>query len=228
MVVFINDSPTDFFRSHRGLWQGCPFSPLLFLLVVECLSRLLRKVVEEGSFHRLKVASTNFVTHLLFVDDVLILGGEEFKDWLNFKTILTMFCTTSCMEVNCHKSVFLAQNIGSSLKQRLITEFNIMFINPEEGMKYLGFCLKPNGYKIVDWNWLIEKFVKRINNWTFWWLSPGGRLVTPKYSCVLVQFSESSYLNYTQNPKTCGKLFMERSKQNNRFSFIQVENHCIS
>ena len=78
-----------------------------------------------------------------------------------------MFCTTSCTEVNYHKSVFLAQNIGSSLKQRLITEFNIMFINPEEGMNYLGFCLKPNGYRIVDWNWLIEKFVKRINNWTF-------------------------------------------------------------
>jgi hypothetical protein len=57
MVVLINGSPTDFFKSYRGLRQGFPLSPLLFLLVVECLSRLLKKVVEEGSFHGLKVAT---------------------------------------------------------------------------------------------------------------------------------------------------------------------------
>jgi hypothetical protein len=84
------------------------------------------------------------------------------------------------MEVNFHKSVFLAQNIKSSLKQRLILEFIISFNNLEEGMKYLGFCLKPNGYRIVDWNWFIEKVVKRINNWTFRWLSLGGRLILVK------------------------------------------------
>jgi hypothetical protein len=47
-------------------------------------------------------------------------------------------------------------------------------------MKYLGFCLKPNGYRLVDWNWLIEKVDKRINNWTSRWLSLGGRLVLVK------------------------------------------------
>jgi hypothetical protein len=114
------------------------------------------------------------------------------------------------MEVNCHKSIFLAQNIDSSLKQRLISSFNILFINLEEGMKYLGFCLKPNGYKIVDWNWLIEKVDKRINNWTSRWLSLGGRLVLVKVvlqSIPVYWFSldEGSYLYYSQNPTTYGK-----------------------
>jgi hypothetical protein len=84
------------------------------------------------------------VTHLCFVDDVLILGCGDYKEWLVFKSILTLFCTASGMEVNCHKSVFLAYNIDSSLKQKLITTFN-MIIDLEVGMKYLGFCLKPNG-----------------------------------------------------------------------------------
>jgi hypothetical protein len=134
----------------------------------------MRKAAEEGSFHGLKVASLKFVTHLLFVDDILILGNGDLKDWLEFKTILSMFCTASGMEVNCQKSSFLTQNIEPSLKNRLFLEFNILILNLEEGMKYLGFCLKPNGYRIIDWNWLIEKIVKRINNWTFqmaltWW-----------------------------------------------------------
>ena len=108
MAVLINGSPTKVFKSYQGFRRGCPLSPLLFLLVVECLSRLLKKVVEEGTFHGRKVAKTNIVSHLLFVDDVLILGGGNYKDWMEFKSILSIFCTASGMEVNCQKSVFLA------------------------------------------------------------------------------------------------------------------------
>jgi hypothetical protein len=84
------------------------------------------------------------------------------------------------MEVNCNKSVFLCQNIDSSTKQLIYADFNIKFINLEEGMKYLDFSLKPNGYRVEDWKWLLEKISKRISNWTFQWLSLGGRLVLVK------------------------------------------------
>ena len=124
MEVLINGSPTDFFKSYRGLHQGCPLSPLLFLLVVECPSRLLKKV-EEGTFHGLKFATMNIMSHLLFIDDVLILGGGNYKDWMEFKSILNIFCTTSGMEVNYQKLVFLAQNIDRNLKQRILSTFNI-------------------------------------------------------------------------------------------------------
>jgi hypothetical protein len=95
MAVLINGSPTDFFKSHRGLRQGCPLSPLLFLLVVECLSRCLKKVVDDGKFHGLKVATETIISHLFFVDDVLILGIGILEDWLEFKSILTRFCLAS-------------------------------------------------------------------------------------------------------------------------------------
>ena len=42
-LVLINGNPSAFFKSSRGLRQGCPLSPILFLLVVEDLSRLIRK-----------------------------------------------------------------------------------------------------------------------------------------------------------------------------------------
>ncbi len=46
--VLINGNPSSFFNSSKGLQQGDPLSPLLFLLVMEVLSRLFKKTKERG------------------------------------------------------------------------------------------------------------------------------------------------------------------------------------
>jgi hypothetical protein len=137
----------------------------------------LKKVVEVGYFHGLKVASKTIISHLFFVDDVLILGIGKFKDWMVFQSILTNFCLACA---NFHKSCFLAKNIDPSLEQRLQAAFNIHFITIDKGMKYLGFYLKPNNYKVADWKWMIQKVEKKIGNWSFCWPSLGGRLILEK------------------------------------------------
>jgi hypothetical protein len=123
---------------------------MLFLLVVESLRRLLKKDVEEGSFHALKVVAETIISHLFFVDDVLILGIGKFDDWMEFQTIFTSFCLASRMDVNFQKSCCLAQNIAPSLEQRMQETFNIQFISIDKGMKHLGFYLKPSGRLELD------------------------------------------------------------------------------
>jgi hypothetical protein len=85
----------------------------MFLLIVESLSRLLKKACSEGKFQGIKVATGVIISHLFFVDDVLILGMGKYEDWISFKSLLSIFCLASGMDVNCHKSCFLAQNIDS-------------------------------------------------------------------------------------------------------------------
>jgi hypothetical protein len=70
--VLINGSASPFFRSERGLIKGFPLSPLLFLLVVEGLSRALVAEKQTGSFPIIKISSCLQVTQILFVDDILI------------------------------------------------------------------------------------------------------------------------------------------------------------
>eukprot|EP00253_Pinus_taeda_P024520 PITA_24520 len=48
-AVLINGAASPFFKGQRGLREGCPLSPLLFLLVAEGLSQLLLKAKREGS-----------------------------------------------------------------------------------------------------------------------------------------------------------------------------------
>jgi len=76
LAVLVNGEATKFFRSGRGLRQGCPLSPLLFILVMESLSLLLKSSQREGSLTRIKVSRLTKILHLLFVDDVLLLKNS--------------------------------------------------------------------------------------------------------------------------------------------------------
>ena len=74
--VLINGSPTDFFRSTRGLRQGDPLSPYLFVLGMEVLSNLINRAVRGGFLSSCRIGGRegvrNQVTHLLFADDTLV------------------------------------------------------------------------------------------------------------------------------------------------------------
>ena len=56
----------------RGIRQGDPLSPYLFLICVECFTLLLAKAEFEGRLHGVAVCrSAPSVTNLLFADDSL-------------------------------------------------------------------------------------------------------------------------------------------------------------
>ena len=80
----INGVATPFFHSKQGLRQGCPLSPLLFLLVVEFVRHFLEATKISGSFKGLPISQVLYISHLLFVDDILIFCDGSRRDvlWL--------------------------------------------------------------------------------------------------------------------------------------------------
>ena len=72
--ILVNYSPTIFFPSNRELIKGYPLSPLLFILVIEGLSRIILHVKVEHKIKGINITHSLPITHLLFVDDVLIFG----------------------------------------------------------------------------------------------------------------------------------------------------------
>ena len=74
--VMVNRSPTGFFQSSRGLMQGDPLSPYLFVVVMEAFSRLLKRAVVGGFLTPCSIRGRRGegvqVSHLLFDDDMLI------------------------------------------------------------------------------------------------------------------------------------------------------------
>jgi hypothetical protein len=80
-TILINGDSTGFFQSGRGLRQGCPLSPLLFILVMEGLSLLLKQGQAEGKLTEIKVSRLIRIFHLLFMDDILIMSKASLEEW---------------------------------------------------------------------------------------------------------------------------------------------------
>ena len=74
--VLVNGSPADFFGSSRGLHQGDPLSPMLFLVIMEVFSRMVGRMEGIGLLCGFKAVGRRgggeCVSHLLFADDTII------------------------------------------------------------------------------------------------------------------------------------------------------------
>ncbi|XP_009630460.2 uncharacterized protein [Nicotiana tomentosiformis] len=95
--VLVNGSPCGFFGSSRGLRQGDPLSPMLFILVMDALSKMMDRAA-SGGFLRgfsapIGVLSARRVSHLLFADDTLVFCDAD-MDQLTFLKQLGSLPTT--------------------------------------------------------------------------------------------------------------------------------------
>ena len=148
--VLINGVASPFFHAERGLRQGCPLSPLIFLLVAEGLSRLLKKAHQDGHLLGIVVAPHLQITHLLFVDDVLIFCSRTVHDVNTIFRILGLFSIATSMEINEGKSSMMTHGMDEVEVRHASTLFPYIHVTLDEGLKYLGFMLKPNNYLKKD------------------------------------------------------------------------------
>ncbi|XP_028093923.1 uncharacterized protein LOC114294021 [Camellia sinensis] len=89
--TLVNGAPTEEFQPQKGLWQGDPLSPFLFIVVAEGLNLLLERAIEKGLIKGASVGSDQFgISHLQFADDTIIFCEGGMKEVLNTKRVLRL------------------------------------------------------------------------------------------------------------------------------------------
>jgi hypothetical protein len=103
--ILLNGSPFGLFSPSRGLRQGDPLSPFLFIMGLELLSRLLLKEERLGKIKGMKIARNSpAINHLLFPDDLLIFGKASLLEARSIKACLDKYCSWSGQSINNKKS----------------------------------------------------------------------------------------------------------------------------
>ena len=91
--ILLNGSPFGHFTPERGLRQGDPLSPFLFILGSEVLSRLLLREESKGSLKGLRIArNCAHINHLLFADDLFLFGKASPSEAACLKSCLDKYC----------------------------------------------------------------------------------------------------------------------------------------
>eukprot|EP00253_Pinus_taeda_P001606 PITA_01606 len=94
--ILVNGSPSDTFLPSRGLRQGDPLSPFLFILIMEALGWSIKHAKEVGKIKGLQLSNRGQAwTHQQFVDDTMLQGIPTVKEALAYKQILNDFARAS-------------------------------------------------------------------------------------------------------------------------------------
>jgi hypothetical protein len=121
--ILLNGSTFGFISPGRGLRQGDPLSPFLFILGTEVFSRLMFKEERNEFFKGLQIArNCTAIHHLLFADDLLIFGKATVTVAASIKACLDKYCRWSGQLVNVSKSsIRFSKNTNPSKTERIST-----------------------------------------------------------------------------------------------------------
>nr|GEY73789.1 reverse transcriptase domain, reverse transcriptase zinc-binding domain protein [Tanacetum cinerariifolium] len=178
--VLVNGSPTPEFKLEKGLRQGDPFSPLLFIIAVETLNVILIDAKSKHLFRCIDVGMDKVnVSHLKFADDALIIREWSKTNIKNLSRILTCFYLASGLKVNFNKSKIFG--IGVSDPDLNSFASSIGCQPSHFSCTYLGLLIGANMSRSANWFPLFERFQKRLSSWKAKSQSFGGRLTLSKF-----------------------------------------------
>ncbi|GKV50169.1 hypothetical protein SLEP1_g56882 [Rubroshorea leprosula] len=111
--ILVNGSPTREFEVGKGLRQGDPLSPFLFLMIGEGLQDLVQKAMAEGMVHGIVIGKKGMTVSLLqFVDDTIIMGRADAENIRMVKDVLRWFELMFGLRINFKKSSIYGYNVS--------------------------------------------------------------------------------------------------------------------
>ena len=180
MSLLFNGGKLSAFKPSRGICQGDPLSPYLFILYMEYLGQLIKKECIRKRWIPMKASRENIgISHLFFADDLMLFAKVSEKRSEVIKDVLEKFCEESGQMISYEKShVYFSPNVLANLKEKVCENLGIQ-VTSNLG-KYLGFPLKHRGVTRGQFNFVVEKVLTKLAGWNTKFLSFTGRTILVK------------------------------------------------
>ena len=178
--ILFSGGALEAFNPSRGLRQGDPISPYLFILCMEYLGHLIDKKCMEGVWKPLKAFRENIgISHLFFTDDLIIFAKVDEDSCEAISEVLDEFCEESGQKVSMEKSrIYFSPNVQAERRSGICSRLGIQ-ATANIG-NYLGFPINHKGVPRNRLNFIVERVMSKLAGWKARFLSFAGRFVLVK------------------------------------------------
>ncbi|XP_050217744.1 uncharacterized protein LOC126668597 [Mercurialis annua] len=194
MSVMINGSPSDNFVMEKGVRQGDPLSPMLFVIAAEGFKAIIEKAKSLGLFTGIQIDGFRKSLSLLqFADDTLLFLPNDLEMVKNLLRVLRCFAIVSGLRINFQKSSIIGLNVP---KEDITSAASILNCKIETlSFTYLGLPISRRNLAVSQFNPIIQNFNSHLALWKGNLLSPAGRLIMIKsVMCSLPVYSMCSFV----------------------------------
>lgn len=171
--IFVNGVTRGFFKSNKGLRQGDPVSPYLFVLAMEVFSKLLHSRFQASYIHYHPKTSDLSISHLMFADDVMIFFDGRSSSLHRICEALDDFASWSGLHVNKDKTHLFHAGLDSC-ESTSIEKFG--FPTGSLPIRYLGLPLMSRKLRISEYEPLLASLTSSFKAWAVKYLSFAGRV----------------------------------------------------
>nr|GEU54570.1 RNA-directed DNA polymerase, eukaryota, reverse transcriptase zinc-binding domain protein [Tanacetum cinerariifolium] len=158
--------PTKEFQFYKGLKQGDPLSPFLFILVMESLHVSFQKVADAGLFKGIKVASSLHISHLFYADDAIFMGQWNQSNIDTITRVLEVFHRASGLRINMNISKLMGISVDISKVEQAAAKIGCLIF--KTSFTYLGSRVGGIMSWIQSWNDIIENINSKKPSWVRW------------------------------------------------------------
>ena len=178
--ILINGEPHGYIKPSRGLRQGDPLSPYLFLFCVEGLHSLLQQAKNEGNIRSVSISRSGpKLTHLFFADDSLLFCKATTNEVMCIQDILTEYELASGQQVNRQKTIlFFSKSTPRLIQNNIQAMLGVPIIRQYE--KYLGLPSFIRRAKYSSFAQIKEKVWSKLKGWKEKLISQAGREILIK------------------------------------------------
>lgn len=167
----------------RGLRQGDPLSPMLFVLVMEALNALIRKADDLGLFNSLDVPTIKSRASL-YADDLAVFFRPKQEDLRLMSVILDLFAAASGLHTNVNKCQVSPIRCTEEDLAAVLEHFPCQVA--QFPCKYLGIPLLIYKLSKADLQPLIDTIADRLPTWKAGLLNRSGRVLLTKVTLTAI------------------------------------------
>nr|XP_027103123.1 uncharacterized protein LOC113724413 [Coffea arabica] len=227
--VLVNGEAAGFFKSSRGVRQGDPVSPGLFVLVAEFLGRGLQHLLGLHPGRCFATAGCP-VPYLAFTDDMLLFTRCSEECLSAIKGFLLEYETASGQRVNVNKSSFFLPSRATPDQEQLVTRV-LGFRKQAFPFIYLGAPIYKGRRRGVLFDDILSRMRDRLGHWSTKLLSFGGKLVLARHVLASLPMYLLQVLNLpkvvlTQLGKICNS-FLWDNKGERRIHWSSWDKLCF-